>query len=93
MVVGAVCESSDGVLVAEVVSHYFPKLVELHNYIASNSVAKKRETYASWSRTSSESWTMSAVTGRPTSHAALRLKVCSTPPLQYTTSSAPPDPG
>ncbi|CEM02240.1 unnamed protein product [Vitrella brassicaformis CCMP3155] len=32
---------ADGVLMAEVVSHLFPKLVELHNYSAANSVAKK----------------------------------------------------
>ena len=28
-------------LLAEIVSHYFPKLVELHNYIASTSAATK----------------------------------------------------
>lgn len=32
---------ADGVLMAEIVSHYFPKLVELHNYIASTSAATK----------------------------------------------------
>lgn len=32
---------SDGVLVAEVISHYFPKLVELHNYAAANGVSQK----------------------------------------------------
>eukprot|EP00611_Tribonema_gayanum_P023316 TRINITY_DN487_c1_g1_i1.p1 TRINITY_DN487_c1_g1~~TRINITY_DN487_c1_g1_i1.p1 ORF type:complete len:283 (+),score=138.84 TRINITY_DN487_c1_g1_i1:267-1115(+) len=32
---------SDGVLTAEVVAHYFPRLVELHNYSAANSVAQK----------------------------------------------------
>ena len=32
---------ADGVLVAEIVSHYFPRLVELHNYSAANSYAQK----------------------------------------------------
>ncbi|CAN0015957.1 unnamed protein product, partial [Phaeothamnion confervicola] len=32
---------SDGVLVAEIVAHYFPKLVELHNYGPANSVIQK----------------------------------------------------
>lgn len=32
---------SDGVLMAEVVAHYFPRLVELHNYSQANSVRKK----------------------------------------------------
>ncbi|KAL3702267.1 hypothetical protein R1sor_020289 [Riccia sorocarpa] len=32
---------SDGVLVAEVVSHYHPKLVDVHNYSAANSFAQK----------------------------------------------------
>ena len=32
---------SDGLLMAEVVHHYNPKLVSLHNYPASNSVHKK----------------------------------------------------
>lgn len=32
---------SDGVLLAEIVHHYFPKLVELHNYSAANSVRQK----------------------------------------------------
>jgi len=32
---------SDGVLVAEVVAHYFPKLVQLHNYSSANSLQQK----------------------------------------------------
>lgn len=32
---------SDGVLVAEIVAHYFPKLVEMHNYPPANSYAQK----------------------------------------------------
>lgn len=32
---------SDGVLVAEVVAGFFPKLVELHNYSAANSLQQK----------------------------------------------------
>ncbi|CAM9172978.1 unnamed protein product [Choristocarpus tenellus] len=32
---------SDGVLVAEVVAYYFPKMVELHNYAAANSLDQK----------------------------------------------------
>ena len=32
---------ADGVLMAEIVHHYFPKFVELHNYSQANSVSKK----------------------------------------------------
>ena len=32
---------SDGVLMSEVVHHFFPKLVELHNYSSTNSVSQK----------------------------------------------------
>lgn len=32
---------SDGVLTAEIVHFYFPKLVQLHNYTAANSVQQK----------------------------------------------------
>ena len=32
---------SDGVLIAEIVSSYFPRIVELHNYSAANSVRQK----------------------------------------------------
>jgi len=32
---------SDGVLTAEIVAHYFPKLVEMHNYPAANSYTQK----------------------------------------------------
>jgi len=33
---------SDGVLTAELVNHFFPKLVDLHNYSSANSVAQKQ---------------------------------------------------
>ncbi len=33
---------SDGVLVSEVVNHFFPKLIDLHNYAKTNAVAAKR---------------------------------------------------
>lgn len=32
---------SDGVLTAEIVKHYFPKLVEIHNYSAANARPQK----------------------------------------------------
>ena len=32
---------SDGVLVAEIISHFYPKMVELHNYSAANSLKQK----------------------------------------------------
>lgn len=32
---------ADGVLMAEIMAHYFPKYVEIHNYSQANSVAKK----------------------------------------------------
>lgn len=32
---------ADGVMIAEVVYHYFPRLVELHNYSAANSLTQK----------------------------------------------------
>src|SRR4051794_25961846 len=32
---------ADGVLLAEIVGHYVPKLVELHNYSAAHSVSAK----------------------------------------------------
>jgi hypothetical protein len=32
---------SDGVLVAEIVAHYFPKYVELHNYSSASSLTQK----------------------------------------------------
>uniref|UniRef100_A0A0G4HKN3 Calponin-homology (CH) domain-containing protein n=1 Tax=Chromera velia CCMP2878 TaxID=1169474 RepID=A0A0G4HKN3_9ALVE len=36
---------SDGVLMAEVVSHFFPRLVDLHNYSAANATAKKLDNW------------------------------------------------
>ena len=41
----------DSVLLAEIVGHYFPKLVEIHNYVASTSAATKLsnwQTLNSW---------------------------------------------
>ena len=32
---------ADGVLVAEIVCHYFPKMIELHNYSNANGYAQK----------------------------------------------------
>ncbi|KAG8545457.1 hypothetical protein GDO81_020828 [Engystomops pustulosus] len=32
---------SDGVLTAELVKHFFPKLVEMHNYVPANSTQQK----------------------------------------------------
>lgn len=32
---------ADGVLVAEIVHHYFPRLVELHNYSSAHSTSAK----------------------------------------------------
>lgn len=37
---------SDGVLAAELVAHFFPKLVDLHNYSAANSVSQKQYNWA-----------------------------------------------
>eukprot|EP01138_Halocafeteria_seosinensis_P004865 gb/GECG01004975.1/.p1 GENE.gb/GECG01004975.1/~~gb/GECG01004975.1/.p1 ORF type:complete len:274 (+),score=39.53 gb/GECG01004975.1/:1-822(+) len=37
---------SDGVLMAEVINHYFPKLVEMHNYSPANSFHKKMYNWA-----------------------------------------------
>lgn len=37
---------SDGVLAAEMVAHYFPKLVELHNYSSANSLRQKLYNWA-----------------------------------------------
>eukprot|EP00936_MAST-01D_sp_MAST-1D-sp1_P002628 g2628.t1 len=37
---------SDGVLVAEMVAHYFPRLVELHNYSSANSAQQKAYNWA-----------------------------------------------
>ena len=36
---------SDGVLVAEVVHHFLPKLVELHNYSPANSTQQKMDNW------------------------------------------------
>ena len=37
---------ADGVLVAELVNHYFPTLVEMHNYPAASSLRAKEENWA-----------------------------------------------
>ncbi|XP_072292995.1 sperm flagellar protein 1 [Eucyclogobius newberryi] len=36
---------SDGVMAAEVVKHYFPKLVDLHNYVPASSTAQKHSNW------------------------------------------------
>ncbi|XP_074643995.1 sperm flagellar protein 1-like isoform X2 [Tubulanus polymorphus] len=36
---------SDGVLVAEMIKHYFPRLVELHNYVPANATKQKEENW------------------------------------------------
>ena len=36
---------SDGVMVAEIIHHFIPKFIELHNYSASNSTPQKRYTW------------------------------------------------
>ena len=46
---------ADGVLMAEIVSHYFPKLVELHNYIPSTAAATK---LANWNTLNSKAFLM-----------------------------------
>jgi len=37
---------SDGVLYAELVAAYFPKLVDIHNYVAASSVAQKKNNWS-----------------------------------------------
>ncbi|XP_053548866.1 sperm flagellar protein 1-like [Bombina bombina] len=41
---------SDGVLVAEVVKHYIPKIVEIHNYIPANSTQQKISNWGTLNR-------------------------------------------
>ncbi|XP_072279282.1 sperm flagellar protein 1-like [Pyxicephalus adspersus] len=41
---------SDGVLVAEVTKHFFPKIVEIHNYISANSTQHKLSNWATLNR-------------------------------------------
>ncbi|XP_028651425.1 sperm flagellar protein 1 [Erpetoichthys calabaricus] len=41
---------SDGVMAAEVVKHFYPKLVELHNYIPANSTHQKLSNWATLNR-------------------------------------------
>lgn len=41
---------SDGVLTAEVVSHFFPRLVEIHNYIPANSSKQKVDNWNTLNR-------------------------------------------
>ncbi|CAB3987525.1 sperm flagellar 1-like [Paramuricea clavata] len=41
---------SDGVLVAEIVSHFLPKLVEIHNYSAANSITQKKDNWSTLQR-------------------------------------------
>lgn len=42
---------SDAVLMAEVVKYYYPRLVQMHNYIAANSVKKKMYNWNTLNRT------------------------------------------
>ena len=42
---------SDGVLAAEIVHFYFPKLVQLHNYTAANSMQQKMYNWNTLNRT------------------------------------------
>ncbi len=44
---------TDGVLAAEVVSHFFPKYVELHNYSPANATQQKVE---NWRTLNSKFW-------------------------------------
>merc|ERR1719265_2025209 len=41
---------SDGVLLAEVLHQYFPRLVELHNYSAANSGGQKKYNWATMNK-------------------------------------------
>ncbi|KAH0952103.1 hypothetical protein HN011_009878 [Eciton burchellii] len=41
---------SDGVLMAELLKHYYPKNVDVHNYVAGNSVAKKIDNWCTLNR-------------------------------------------
>jgi len=43
---------SDGVLMAEIVCHYFPKYVDLHNYSAASSTEEKLYNWSTLSRSS-----------------------------------------
>ena len=43
---------SDGVLMSQVVHYFFPKLVELHNYSASNSIDQKNYNWKTMNRQS-----------------------------------------
>ena len=42
----------DGVLTAEVIKHYLPKLIDLHNYSPANSVSQKVYNWTTLNRTS-----------------------------------------
>ncbi|KAM4053902.1 sperm flagellar protein 1 [Anomaloglossus baeobatrachus] len=41
---------SDGVLAAEVIKHYFPKMVEMHNYVPANSTQQKLSNWSTLNR-------------------------------------------
>lgn len=41
---------SDGILFAEVVRYYFPKLVQMHNYSSASSVKQKQYNWATLNR-------------------------------------------
>lgn len=41
---------ADGVLVAEIIKYFIPKIVELHNYISTNNMKSKRENWGTLNR-------------------------------------------
>ncbi|KYM96281.1 PREDICTED: sperm flagellar protein 1-like [Cyphomyrmex costatus] len=41
---------SDGVLMAELLKRYYPKYVDVHNYVAGNSIAKKTDNWSTLNR-------------------------------------------
>ena len=60
---------ADGVLVAEIVSHYFPRLVELHNYSAANSYAQKIYNWNTLNTKARVAWSGDDVGQLSTAHA------------------------
>ncbi|XP_076825726.1 sperm flagellar protein 1-like isoform X1 [Clavelina lepadiformis] len=41
---------SDGLLVAEIIAHYFPRLVEIHNYVSASSINQKLNNWGTLNR-------------------------------------------
>ena len=77
---------SDGVLMAEVLHHYFPKVVDIKNYSAANSVRQK---LYNWQTLNNK------VRGRPSPAAAWAERAARQPPLTRlctSLSSLPPLP-